>query len=66
MSEVKKFLRLPEVINATHRSRSTTLRGARDSSFPAQAEISPRAIAWVSTEVAACQQKCLADSKGKS
>lgn len=65
MSEIK-FPRLPKVIDTTGRSRSTILRGAKDGSFPAQVHIAPRAIAWVSTEVAACQQKCLADSKGKS
>lgn len=53
MSEVKKFLRLPEVIDATGRSRSTILRGAKDGSFPAPVHIGPLAIAWISTEVAA-------------
>lgn len=66
MSEVKKFLRLPEVIDATGRSRSTILRGAKDGSFPAPVHIGPRAIAWVSTEVAAWQQKCIDESKGES
>lgn len=63
MSEVKKFMRLPDVIEATGKSRSTILRGAKDGSFPAPVHIGPRAIAWVSTEVAAWQQKCIADSK---
>lgn len=66
MSEVTKFMRLPEVIDATGRSRSTILRGAKDGSFPAPVHIGPRAIAWVSTEVAAWQQKCIIASKGKN
>lgn len=66
MSEVKKFLRLPAVIEATGRSRSTILRGAKDGSFPAPVHIGPRAIAWDSTEVAAWQQKCIIASKGKN
>lgn len=66
MSEVKKFMRLPAVIEATGRSRSTILRGAKDGSFPPSVHIGPRAIAWDSAEVAAWQQKCIAASKGKS
>lgn len=66
MSEVKKFMRLPDVIEATGKSRSTILRGAKDGSFPAPVHIGPRAIAWISTEVAAWQQKCIADSKGEN
>ncbi|WP_081905643.1 helix-turn-helix transcriptional regulator [Janthinobacterium agaricidamnosum] len=66
MSEVKKFLRLPVVIEVTGRSRSTILRGAKDGSFPSPVHIGPRAIAWDSTEVAAWQQKCIATSKGEN
>ena len=66
MSEVTKFMRLPEVIDATGRSRSTILRGAKDGSFPAPVHIGPRAIAWDSSEVAAWQQKCIIASKGQN
>lgn len=66
MTEVRKFLRLPEVIDATGRSHSTILRGVKDGSFPAPVHIVPRAIAWVSIEVAAWQQKCIDDSKDES
>ncbi len=66
MNEVQKFLRLPAVIEVTGRSRSTILRGAKDGSFPSPVHIGPRAIAWISAEVAEWQKKCIDASKGRS
>ncbi|WP_426085154.1 helix-turn-helix transcriptional regulator [Janthinobacterium sp. PSRC2-1] len=65
MNEVQKFLRLPAVIEVTGRSRSTILRGAKDGSFPSPVHIGPRAIAWISAEVAEWQKKCIDASKGR-
>lgn len=59
MNVVKKFMRLPEVIAATGRSRSAILRNVKEKTFPAPFHIGPRAIAWDADEVAKWQQERL-------
>ncbi|MCD8512877.1 MAG: AlpA family transcriptional regulator [Nitrincola sp.] len=46
-----KFLRLPEVVNATGLSRSSLYRLIEDGTFPSSIRIGGRSVAWCDEEV---------------
>lgn len=58
MSTIKKFLRLPAVMEATGKSRTTIYDNMKAGTFPESVRIGPRSIAWDADEVAAWQQQC--------
>ena len=51
MEKVKKFIRLPEVINRTGYRRTSIYEKISEGSFPAPVKLGPRAVAWLSTEI---------------
>lgn len=57
MSEVKKFMRMPAVIEATGKTRQTIYDNMKAGTFPKAVRIGPRSIAWVADEIAAWQKK---------
>jgi len=57
MSEVKKFMRLPAVMEATGRGRSAIYDDIRHGRFPAPINIGPRAVAWDAAAIEQWQQK---------
>lgn len=63
MNEMKLFIRLPEVVRMTGRSRSTILRAVKAKTFPAPIHIGRQAIAWDSAEVAKWQAERIAESR---
>ena len=63
MNEMKLFIRMPEVVRVTGKSRSTILRAVKAKTFPAPIHIGPQAIAWDSAEVAQWQMDRIAESR---
>ena len=57
MSEVKKFMRMPAVIEATGKARQTIYDNMKAGTFPKAVRIGPRSIAWFADEIAAWQKK---------
>ena len=65
MSEVKKFMRMPAVIEATGKARQTIYDNMKAGTFPKAVRIGPRSIAWVADEIAAWQKK-VRDERSKA
>ncbi|RFP23175.1 AlpA family phage regulatory protein [Duganella sp. BJB488] len=57
-----KFLRLPEVIELTGRSRSSIYADIRAKLFPHPVRIGARATAWTASSIAAWQANCIQSS----
>ena len=51
MEKVKRFIRLPEVINRTGYRRTSIYEKIAEGTFPAPIKLGPRAVAWVSEEI---------------
>ena len=64
MSEVKKFMRMPAVIEATGKARQTIYDNMKAGTLKA-VRIGPRSIAWVADEIAAWQKK-VRDERSKA
>ena len=60
MTEPRTFMRLPHVIQATGRSRTSIYDGIKEGTFPAPIPIGPRAVAWDAEAIAQWQQRCMA------
>ncbi len=58
-----KFLKLPEVISRTRKSRSAIYLGAKNGTFPKQVKIGPRAVGWIESEIEAHNQACINASR---
>ena len=65
MSEVKKFMRMPAVIEATGKARQTIYDNMKAGTFPKAVRIGPRSIAWDAEEIAAWQKK-VRDERSKA
>ena len=65
MSEVKKFMRMPAVIEATGKARQTIYDNMKAGTFPKAVRIGPRSIAWDAEEIAAWQKK-VRDERAKA
>jgi prophage regulatory protein len=63
MDDVKKFLRLPAVIDATGRRRSSIYSGIKEGTFPAPINIGPRAVAWEASAIEQWQKKQIEASR---
>ena len=50
---MRRFLRLPQVIEATGHSRPVIYRGIKEGWFPRQYSLGPRSVAWLEEEVQA-------------
>lgn len=57
MSDLKKFMRLPAVMEATGRGRSAIYADIKHGRFPAPINIGPRAVAWDAAAIEQWQQK---------
>ncbi|WP_367185324.1 helix-turn-helix transcriptional regulator [Rugamonas sp.] len=58
-----KFLRLPEVVALTGRSRSSICADMRQGNFPSAVHIGARATAWTASSIAKWQESCINASK---
>jgi prophage regulatory protein len=63
MNNKEQFLRLPDVIALTRRSRSSIYADVKAKKFPAPINIGPRAVAWTQKSIADWQQSCISASK---
>lgn len=63
MSMMKKFLRLPTVIDMVGKQRTAIYEAIKAGTFPAPISIGPRAVAWDSTEIEKWQAQCIAAGK---
>lgn len=63
MNNKEQFLRLPEVIERTGRSRSSIYGDSKEGKFPSPIKIGPRAVAWPLSAITAWQQSCIDASK---
>lgn len=61
LGDVKRFLRLPAVIEATGLARSTLYEKIAAGEFPAPVKISPRLSGWIDREVADWQSARIAE-----
>ncbi len=57
------FLRLPEVIIRTGKSRSTIWKAIKDGTFPKPIKLGPRAVGWIESEIEAHNQSCIDASR---
>jgi prophage regulatory protein len=57
LSAAERFLRLPEVIARTGKSRSTIYADMDEGVFPRQHKIGKRACAWLSSDITEWQRK---------
>lgn len=55
----QSFLRLPEVLRITGKSRSALYNSIKRNEFPAQVRIGKRQVAWPSTAIEQWQQSCI-------
>jgi predicted DNA-binding transcriptional regulator AlpA len=62
--ETKRFLRRPEVEQATGYSISTLYRKAKQGKFPKQIKLGERASGWLQSEVQAWIEDRVAESRG--
>ena len=60
MQKEKVFLKLSEVIKRTGKSRSAIYLGMKAGTFPSSVPIGARAVAWVSSDIDAWQDSCIA------
>ena len=58
-----KFLRLPEVLIRTGKSRSTIYQGVTNGTFPRPVKLGPRAVGWLESEIEAHNQACIDASR---
>ena len=65
---VRKFMRLPAVVEATGKSRSELYEDMAQGTFPQAVKVGKRAVGWLEDEVAAWQADRIAarDSAGKA
>jgi len=56
---LQKFLKLPEVINITGKSRSSIYSSIQKGIFPAPLKIGQKAIAWSTESIRQWQESCL-------
>jgi prophage regulatory protein len=59
----QSFLRLPEVLRITGKSRTALYDAVKNQEFPAQVRIGKRQVAWSSTAIEKWQQACIQASK---
>jgi len=57
---LRRLLRLPQVIEATGRTRSSLYADVRAGTFPKPHKIGPRAVAWDAADIARWQAERLA------
>jgi prophage regulatory protein len=57
---LQKFLKLPEVIEITGKSRSSIFSSIQKGCFPAPLKIGPKAIAWATESIRQWQESCIA------
>jgi prophage regulatory protein len=57
---LQKFIKLPEVINLTGKSRSSIYAAIRDGAFPAPKKIGVKAVAWTTESIRQWQEACIA------
>ncbi len=63
MVTTTKFLKLPEVLIRTGKSRSSIYQGVNDGTFPTPIKLGPRAVAWIEAEIEAHNQACIDASR---
>jgi len=63
----QRFLRLPDVIQASGLKRSTIFNRIKQGTFPAQIKLGgPHASGWLATEIDAWIASCVAASRGST
>jgi prophage regulatory protein len=65
---VRRFLRLPAVMEATGYSRSTVYEKVKRGKLPRPVKLDPdgKAVGWRAVEIEALQQRAVAASAGKA
>ncbi|MBA5606450.1 AlpA family phage regulatory protein [Duganella sp. FT3S] len=63
MTQDMQFLRLAAVMAKTGKSRSSIYADMKAGNFPAAINVGPRAVAWLSTDIAAWQAARINESK---
>lgn len=63
-TEVRKFLRLPSVIDIVGIQRTAIYDRIKKGTFPAPISLGPRAVVWDSTAIADWQDKIIAEAQG--
>ena len=63
MVTATKFLKLPEVLVRTGKSRSSIYQGVNKGTFPKPIKLGPRAVGWIEAEIEAHNQACIKASR---
>lgn len=63
-TEVRKFLRLPSVIEIVGIQRTAIYDRIKRGTFPEPISLGTRAVVWDSTEIAAWQDKIIEEARG--
>ena len=58
-----KFLKMPEVVDRTGKSKSTIWAAIKAGAFPTPIKIGPRAIGFIEAEIEAYNQACIDASR---
>jgi len=58
-----RFLRLPEVVTRTGKSKSTIWAAIKDGTFPQPIKLGPRSIGFIESEIEAHNQACIDSSR---
>ncbi|MGK5047959.1 helix-turn-helix transcriptional regulator [Janthinobacterium sp. GB4P2] len=66
MSEVRKFLRLPSVIEIVGIQRTAIYDRIKKGTFPAPISLGPRAVVWDSSAITDWQDKIIAEAHGQT
>ena len=63
MTANQSFIRLPEVLRLTGKSRTAIYDAIKRNEFPSQVRIGPRQVAWESTAIKNWQEACIQSSR---
>ena len=63
MQNTHQFLKLPDIIALSGKSRSSIYAAIKNGEFPAPVPIGPRAVAWTSASILEWQNACINAAK---
>lgn len=66
MSEARKFMRIPAVIEAVGIQRTEIYKRIKAGTFPKPISLGTRAAVWDSTEIAAWQDRIIAEARARA
>ncbi len=63
MNEIRKFLKMTELVSVVGKSRTSIYMAIKAGAFPAPVRVGPRAVVWDSMEIAKWQEGRISASR---